>query len=165
MVERIDTFDELKTLLTKAYWIEKKLEESAQWYGYLQRKSNHAKDILFQITQDADNHKSVLLELIHSISDFDLNASLQELHLDEPHYHFEQKNDKDIFLDVLGNVEMIDEIYKKLFALTDKQLINKYWTKGDVNHFYNTLSWLKNQENDHIELLEPFVLESLENLI
>ena len=161
---KIATFDKLKTLLTKAYWIEKRLEETAKWYGYLQAKSNHAKDVLFQITREAENHKSVLVELINTISDFNLEDSLKKLNFGKPQFKFEQKNDKDIFMEILANIEMIDEIYGKLYNTTNSELIKNHWIKSDFNNYFNTLSWLKNQEKDLKELLEPFVIKELEKI-
>ena len=60
MERKIDNIDELKSFLTRAYWIESQFENSMLWMGYIEVKDNELKDILFQMTRDSENHKNTL---------------------------------------------------------------------------------------------------------
>lgn len=165
MDEQINTFDALKSFLARAYWIETIAEQTAQWYGYLKVKTDIAKETLFELTIDSDNHKTTILELIRNIKGFDLAETLNELNLDKPQVDFNGKVDEEIFQTILENEHAAFDLFTKIYHNTDPQLIKEVWRGDDDEEFFNTFSWLMLQEKDHIELIEPLSLGQIERIM
>jgi len=165
MEGKILSLDILKSLLAKAFWVESRLENSPQWLGYIKIQDAQAKNVLFQISLESENHKSKLKEIISKIRDFDLEETLKDLNLEKPEYNFDRKKDAEIFQTIMESERFALEIYSKIIEAIDVNIIEKVWTGNDSKEFFSTFSWLIDQEKNHINLLEPFTLGNIERIM
>ena len=165
MEGKISSADVLKSLLAKAFWVESRLEHTPQWSGYIKIQDSQAKDVLFQISLESENHKSKLKEIISNIKDFNLEETLNDLNLEKPEYSFNGKMDAEIFQMIMESERFALEIYSKIFEAIDPDLIKSVWTGDNPKEFFSTFSWLIDQEKNHIHLLEPFTLGHIERIM
>jgi hypothetical protein len=164
MEGKITSFDMLKALLAKAFWVESRLEHASQWSGYMQVQESQAKDVLFQISNESEYHKARLKEINNKIKDFEVHETLNDLHLGEPEFNFERKLDPEIFQKIMETERFALEIYTKIYEATDPDLIKNVWMEENPGEFFSTFSWLIEQEKEHIRLLEPFSFGHIERI-
>ena len=161
---KICTFDQLKSFLARAYWLETKMEQAKDWYAFLEVKSDEAKQLLFQLTNDSDNHKVVLQKLISNIKDFDLEKTLSDLALQNEPVNYKGKLDGEIFQDIYESEKKAFQLYTTLKDYTDGNLINSVWVGKRSEEFFETINWLISEEKKHMELVDPFSMGRLERI-
>ena len=165
MIDKIDSIEELKTFLTKAYWLEVKLEQADQWIASLKVKNDESRNVLFRISRDSEKHKSVLKNIISNIPEFNIEKSLEEL----PEYIKKQDNreklDEEIFQDLVKNEQIAFDLYSKLNDLTDDNLIKKIWTGNNPIDYFNQIKWLIEQEREHIKLAKSLAIGNIERIM
>jgi rubrerythrin len=165
MEGNIDTQEVLNSFLARSYWLEIKMEQTKEWFAYLDVKSEDAKQVLFQITKDSDNHKHVLKKLFLNINDFNLENMLSELSLDVENYSFRNKINEEIFQEIFECEKKAYDLFTLIKEKTDKNLIKKVWKGKDPDEFFNTFSWLISEEKRHIELIQPYSLGSITRIL
>ena len=97
MDEKINSKEVLNSFLARCYWLETKMEQTREWFAYLEVKSEEAKQVLFQLTKDSDNHKQMFRKLFSHIKGFDLEKTLSELSLQADNYSFKKKSMRKYF--------------------------------------------------------------------
>ena len=161
---KISTFDQLKSFLARAYWLETKMEQAKDWYAFLEVKSDDAKQVLFQLTNDSDNHRMVLQRLISNIKDFDLEKTLTDLALQNEQVNYKGKIDGEIFQDIFDSEKKAFQLYTTIKDYTDSNLIKSVWSGKRSEDFYETINWLISEEKKHMELVDPFSMGKLERI-
>jgi putative immunity protein/bacteriocin len=162
---KISTFDQLKSFLARAYWLETKMEQAKDWYAFLEVKSDEAKQVLFQLTNDSDNHKVALQKLISNIKDFDLEKTLTDLALQNEPVHYKGKRDGEIFQDIFESEKKAFQLYTTIKDYTDSNLIKSVWLGKRSEDFFETINWLINEEKKHMEIVDPFSMGRIERII
>ena len=161
---KIATVEQLKSFLGRAYWLETKMERAKDWYAYLEVKSEDARQALFEITKDSDNHKEVLLKIISNIKDFNLEKTLSDLSLKDDPVDFKGKIDGEIFQDIFESEKKAFQLYSTIKEQTDKNLIDRVWSGEKSEDFFDTIHWLITEEKKHMDLVYPFSMGRIERI-
>ena len=165
MDKTINTYEILKSLLAKAFWVESQMEHTSEWLGYLEVEEHAAKDVLFQISNESVQHKTKVLEVINNFKNFNVDETIKELNLETPNINFTGKLDLEIFQSLIKTEQFALDIYTKILDATDPELINEIWTGDNPDDFFSTFTWLVEQEKEHIRLLDPFSYGHIERIL
>jgi rubrerythrin len=145
---------ELQLLLGRVYWVETQLENSSQWEAYRVAKTKEYKDILFKISHDSQQHKK-RLEMINSNLE---GPDLQELseRFKGLEYDFRLMKDEEIAREVMKNEALVLDLYKRIFASTNREFLKDIWMGAEPEDYFEDLKWLISQEEGHLQLLEKY---------
>jgi hypothetical protein len=145
---------ELQLLLGRVYWVETQLENSSQWEAYRVAKTQEYKDILFKISHDSHEHKRRLEKINSNLE----GPDLQELsaRFNGLEYNFRLMKDEEIAREVMKNEALVLDLYKRIFASTNRDFLKDIWMGAEPEDYFRDLKWLILQEEGHLQLLEKY---------
>ena len=152
---KIASFDELKSLLGKAYWLESQLELAMQWEAYMVFKKDEFREALFQISHDSENHKQILNNIFSKIEGLTPEEALEYVQLKGKEFDFNGKWDEEIITELLKNENLVLDIYTKLHDFSDANYVKQIWNDENPDNFFKRLEFLISEEKKHIALLTP----------
>lgn len=127
-------------------------------------KSEDAREALFEITKDSDNHKEVLRKIISNIKDFNLEKTLSDLSLKDVTVDFKGKIDGEIFQEIYESEKKAFQLYSTITEKTEKNLIGRLWLEERPKDFFDTINWLISEEKKHMDLVYPFSMGRIERI-
>jgi rubrerythrin len=145
---------ELQLLLGRVYWVETQLENSSQWEAYRVAKTQEYKDILFKISHDSQEHKRRLEKINSNLEGPDLQELSQNFKGME--YNFKLMKDEEIAREVMKNEALVLDLYKRIFAATNRDFLKDIWMGAEPEDYFRGLKWLIAQEEGHLQLLEKY---------
>jgi rubrerythrin len=145
---------ELQLLLGRVYWVESQLENSSQWEAYRVAKTKEYKDILFKISHDSHEHKRRLEKINSNLDGPDLQELSEKFKGME--YNFRLMKDEEIAREVMKNEALVLDLYKRIFASTNRDFLKEIWMGVEPEDYFKDLKWLIAQEEGHLHLLEKY---------
>ena len=152
---KISSFDELKSLLGRAYWLESQLELVMQWEAYMVLKKDEFREALFKISHDSENHKLILNNIFSKIEGLDPDDALEYVQLKDKEFNFNGKWDEEIITELLKHENLALDIYTKLHDFSDTNFIKQVWKDENYETFFKKLEFLISEEKRHVGILTP----------
>ena len=152
---KISSFDEFKSLLGRAYWLESQLELVTQWEAYMVFKKDEFREALFQISHDSENHKLILNKIFSKIEGLTPDEAIEYVQLKGKEFDFNGKWDEEIVTELLKHENLVLDIYTKLHDFSDANFIKQIWRDDDSDNFFKKLEFLITEEKKHVALLTP----------
>ncbi|MBN2603971.1 MAG: hypothetical protein JXA91_07570 [Candidatus Thermoplasmatota archaeon] len=152
---KISSFDELKSLLGRAYWLESQLELVIQWEAYMVFKKDEFREALFQISHDSENHKLILNKIFSKIEGLNPDEALEYVQLKGKEFNFNGKWDEEIVTELLKHENLALDIYTKLHDFSDTNYIKQIWKDDNSDNYFKKLEFLISEEKKHVALLTP----------
>ncbi len=154
--KRIDTIEELRALLAKAYWIEKNMELAIGWESYV-RVSPGQRETVLGLARESMQHRAALQRLGMRLGNIDLealSASLERADVD-----LGGKPDREIMDEIRAHDLMAHGLYKRLLTSVDKDLVRRSWTGDEGSEeFFRVVRDLVKAEEGHLRLVSPIAL-------
>ncbi len=151
----IETLDELESLLARAYWIESEFEGVTQWEAYTSVDDKY-KDTLFELSHESEGHKGNLKGLISNLKGLDLETIKQNSRARESVSFEKHSQDVEILYEVYENDKLAHDLYEKIYSNTSQEFVERVWEGDDPDEFFEILSELMQEEEEHIEELEKY---------
>ncbi|MDI3502999.1 MAG: hypothetical protein PWR09_1125 [Archaeoglobi archaeon] len=110
-MEKIKEFEELAGLLSRAYWIEKELEDKSLWRAYISQMSEENRKIILSIAKDSMRHRKILEEIGERIG-IDLGDLVKDF--EKISSEFSHLEEGGIFKHIFHNEMLAKEIYSAI---------------------------------------------------
>ncbi len=149
---KVRDLDELKSLLSRAYWIETEFELGFQWEAYSSLDEEH-RDLIFQLSHDSYAHKGVLKKVIKNID----GITIDEIKATLKRKEFEFKpgwTDSEVFSEILKYDSLAKDIYLRIKNYTSEELVDEVWKGEDTEMFFRSMTYLIKEEEKHIDMLK-----------
>lgn len=148
--------DELALLLGNVYAIEVKFERMIGWKIYLEFPEQ-ARNLLFQLAHDSENHKKALTGMYEKFLNIDI---VKYVNVDDELFETTGLSNKEIILKISHFDTLALDIYSKLNKYTNRKLLEKVFVFGNVEEYFNTLQWLIDEEKRHVSILNDFLVKN-----
>ena len=146
--------DELALLLGKVYKIEAECERMIEWKMYMTFPEK-LRDIVFQLAHDSEQHKQALIKMYEKFLNIDIAKFVNQD--DDGLLNITGLTEEEIVQKILHFDTLALDIYTKLKNYTSESLLDKVFVFGTQEEYFETMSWLVEEEKRHVALLKGFL--------